>query len=164
MFNRVADDTIDARGGVDLRNTVQVCEGACRHLPRSCLFTFDGGGEGEGAACAYRQHAADHALLAHAKADYVGVVATAFEKLHHDDVVGKRARRRDDLYKLRLVGPYAFKDAVEVLRGLEIVVRNHKGNAVAAELLQLFRRDHLGGLQFEIEQVKAGGSSFLQHL
>ena len=135
VLDRVSRHAVDPRGRIDLANSIGVGKRAGGNLAGSRFFTLCGGGEGEDAARANPQDPADKALIAHAEADHVGHVAGAFEKVHHHHVVGERFGGAHNLDKLRLVGPDAFENAIQILSRLKIVVGDDQGRATGAQLV-----------------------------
>jgi hypothetical protein len=153
----VAGDAVDLGGSVDLVDAIGVDEGARGDLAGAGLFAGGGGGEGEGGACADAEDPRDDAGVAHTKADDVGVVVHALDEAHEGYVVDERLGRRHDLDEVGLEGSDALIDAVEVLGCVEVVVAEDESDTGVPELLKLAFFEGFGGLEFDVNDVEAGG-------
>ena len=121
MFDGIAGDSIDARGGVDLIDAVDTAE-----IPGSDLTGrgFEIGADrakGESAAGAHIEHAADDALLSHAQPDQRMLGTLLLQKLHHGHVVGERGGGGDDLVEVGRDLQHFCERLIEVAGDAEIM-------------------------------------------
>ena len=160
----IAGHAEDARGLIELLETVEIEEGARGHLAGSGFSAVGRRGECEGGAGARAEHAADEALLTHGDADHVGVERLVLDHAQDGEIVGQAAGRSDDFDELRLVSRNALGGLVEALgtAGAGEVVRTDEesgagGAEGGAELGQLRARGLLGRLDLRDRQY---GSRF----
>ena len=165
----VAGDGEDARGLIELIETVEIEERARRDLARSGLSAVDRGGKGEGGAGARAEDAADEALLAHGDADDVSVERLVLNHLEDGEIVGQAACGGDNFNEVGLVGGNALSGLVEAFGtagASEVVRTDEEGGTGSAEggteLGQLRLGALLGRIDFEIDDVAAGFSGFLE--
>ena len=169
MGDGIAGDGEDARGLINLIETVEVEERARGDLARGGLGAVGRGSKGEGCAGARAEDAADEALLAHGDADDVGVEGLILDHLEDGEIVGQGAGGGDDFDEVGLVGGDALSGLIEALgaAGASEVVRTDEESGArstdgGAELGQLGLGALLGRIDLEIDDVAAGFSGFLE--
>ena len=121
MLDRIAGDSIDAGGGVDLLDAVDTAQIARADLAGRGFKIRADRAKGENAAGAHAEHAADDALLSHAQPDERVLVALGLQKLHHGHVVGECGGGGDDLVEVGRDLQHFFQRLLELAGGVEIV-------------------------------------------
>ena len=163
MRHRISRDAVDASRcihGLDAVNAAQLLR---RNLTRSSFFSWTDRGEGEHAAGADPEDAADKSLFAHAHSDNGIVVGFASQKLNHRNIVGKRRRSTDDFVEVRREGAHLLQGFVQLLGSAKIVERKNQRRA-GTQFLQLRRFALLRSLQFHIYQLTSNGRSLGQNI
>src|SRR5262249_14488571 len=97
MDHWISSHPIHAGGSIHLIDSISILKSAGSNLPRSSFLAGTNGPEGKLAAGANCQHPADDSLFTHAQADHRMLIAVAFQKLHHYNVVREGIGRADDL-------------------------------------------------------------------
>ena len=90
-------------------------------------------------------------------------VAKLLQKFHHGHVVVKRRGRADDLVEVGGDLHHFFQRVFQILGGPKIVVGKDQGR-LAPQALHLFRLALGGTLQFDVEQLAAGGGGLPQNV
>ena len=83
------------------------------------------------------------------------MVFHALEEAHQGEVVRERAGGRDDLDEVGCKGLGALVDGVEVLGGLEIVMRDDDSGTSFAEFFESVFGQLLDGFEFDVDKLKA---------
>ncbi len=161
--DRIACHAVDARRHVHSLDAIDIAQFLGGDLARGSLFAGRGGGEGEHAAGAHTQNAADDSLFAHAHANQGVPVTFLRQKLDHGDVVGEGSGRADDLVEVSRVGDHFFQRLVELLGGPEVVKRKDQSRS-GAKFLELFGLALASGLEFDVNELAAGGGGLAQNV
>ncbi len=163
MRDRIAGDAVDSGGGVHLLDAIRAAQLLRRDLAGRGFLVGTDRSESEHASRPHSQQPADDALLAHAQPDQRMAVAKLLQKFHHGHVVVKRRGRADDLVEIGGDLHHFFQGVFQILGGPKIVVGKDQGR-LPPQALHLFRPALDGALQFDIEQLAAGGGGLSQNV
>ena len=154
MLNRIARDSVDFRGGIDLLDAVDAAQITSTDLARSRLKIGIDCAKGEHTAGAHTEHAADDSLFSHANSNERMFVAPRLQELHHGHVVEERRRRADDLIEVRWDFQHLLQRVIKIARGTKIMERQNQSGPAAQPGNRLWLRFQRA-LQFQIDKLTA---------
>src|SRR6202140_4626230 len=126
VLHGIAGNSVDTGGGIDLLDAINSAQIAPADLPGRGFKVGADRAEGENAAGANAQHAADDALLAHAQPDERMLAAVRLQELHHGHIVGERGSSTDDFVEVRRNLEHLLQGVVEVAGGSKIMKRDEE--------------------------------------
>ncbi len=164
----IAGHSKDAGCGVELVCAIEGAHGLGGDLAGRGLGSVGKRCEGERAAGARAEHAADEAFFAHGDAEHARGCRAVFDEAQDGEVVGEGLRGGDDLDEVGREGGDAIGGAIDGAGAGEVVEADDELGAGfvegGAEFFELRGGGFFGRFDFEVDDLAAGACGFRSNI